>query len=265
MPINMNSWLKNILWLGFFILVLVFMRLVKDSKNESIIGLPLVNVDTFEDQVFLTKEDITDKLLNKHLIGEDFSYSSVDFNEIEKYIKSLSEVKSVTVYTSIGNEWHIDVVLRRAISRLFNLNGTSCYIDKDGTLMPLSNKYSAHVININGFVNETDMNKNVFEVINNDSLKTIEIIDDLYAISNYVCSDKFFSSQITHIYVNSEKEFELIPRVGNQRILFGDIENYKGKFKKLEVFYKEGISKAGWQNYDTINVKFNNQIVCSKR
>jgi cell division protein FtsQ len=131
--------------------------------------------------------------------------------------------------------------------------------------MPISDDFSAHVVTVNGFINETDLTKNVNTVINNDSLKTIEILDDLYAISNYVCSNKFFTSQITHIFVNNLKEFELSPRVGNQRIMFGKAENIAGKFKKLDVFYKEGISNAGWEKYDTINLMYKNQVVCSKR
>lgn len=261
----MNSWLKNFLWLAFVIIVVVLMSFAQSSRQKMVLGYPEIVPEVYEDQLFLDKAMILEKLVEKGLIGEDFTYNQVDFEAIEAYLENLSEVKSVKVYAEIGEQWQIHVVMRQAIARLFNLNGSSCYIDKDGKLMPLSDNHSAHVLTVNGFINETDMNKEVANVINNDSLKTIEILDDLYAISNYVCSDKFFSSQITHIYVNSEGEFEFIPRVGNQRILFGDSHHYEGKFKKLKVFYTEGLAKAGWGKYDTINVKFKNQIVCSKR
>ncbi len=261
----MNSWLKNILWLCFVIVVIVLMSFVSTSKKARILGLPIVKVEMFEDQVFLNQADILADLMAKHLIGENFTYSQIDFGRIEQYLLSLSEIKSVKVFSKIGGEWYIYVKLRQPIARLFNLNGTSCYIDKTGSLMPLSSNYSAHVMTINGYINETDITKKVSNLINNDSLKTIEILDDLYEISNYVCSDKFFSAQITHIYVNSEREFELIPRVGKHRILFGNSDHIAGKFKKLRVFYDEGLSKAGWEKYDTINIKFKNQIVCSKR
>ncbi len=261
----MNSWLKNILWLSFVVLVVVLMSFASSSKNNQVMGLPEITVDMHEDQVFLNKDDIEEKLLAKHLVDENFKYSDIDFAEIESYLLSLSEVKSVKVHSKIGHKWQIHVGLRQPIARLFNLNGTSCYLDKDGNLMPLSSNYSAHVLTINGYVNETDIKKSAIDVINNDSLKTIEILDDLYEISNYVCSDKFFSSQITHIYVNSESEFEMIPRVGKHRIMFGNSNHIAGKFKKLKVFYKEGLSKAGWEKYDTINIKYKNQIICSKR
>ena len=260
-----NSWMKNILWLSFVILVIVLMSFVSSSKENQVLGIPKIMVNKHDGQVFLSSEGIREKLEDKLLIGEDYTYADIDFKEIESYLLSLNEIKSVNVYVESGNSWHINVELRQPIARLFNMNGTSCYIDKEGKLMLLSDNYTAHVITINGYVNETDMKKSAIDVINNDSLKTIEILDDLYEISNYVCSDKFFSSQITHIFVNSNQEFELIPRVGKHRVLFGNSEYMAGKFKKLKVFYTEGLSKAGWTKYDTINVKIKNQIICSKR
>lgn len=261
----MNSWMKNILWLAFVVAIILVMKFVLTSKNKQVMGLPTVSIDVFEDQVFLTKDDIYDRLRNQQLIAEDKKYIDMDFEKIESYLKGMSEIKNVDIFVNSGDDWEVKIELKQAIARLFNMDGTSCYLDKDGRLMPLSANYSAHVVTVNGYINETDFAKNVNDVINNDSLKTKEIIDDLYAISNYVCSDKFFTSQVTHIYVNANNEFELIPRVGNQRIMFGDADNIAGKFKKLDVFYKEGISNAGWEKYDTINIMYKNQVVCSKR
>ncbi|MGV6861773.1 MAG: cell division protein FtsQ/DivIB [Putridiphycobacter sp.] len=261
----MNSWLKNILWLVFVILIFVAMSFVQSSKNQQEMGLPEVDIDVFEDQVFLTKDDIYFRLKNQQLIQDQNTFESLDFEAIEGFLNQMSEIKSVEVYTKIGNSWGIKIKLRKAIARIFNLDGSSCYLDSDGSLMPLSPNYTAHVLTVNGYINENDFSKTVSEVINNDSLKTIEILDDLYDISNYVCLNEFLSSQITHIYVNANQEFELIPRIGNQRILFGKAEDIAGKFKKFEIFYKEGMPNAGWEKYDTINVMFKNQVVCSKR
>ncbi len=261
----MNSWLKNILWLLFVIMIVVVMSFVQSSKQKQKMALPDVNIDVYEDQVFLTKDDIFYRLKNQGLIGDNITFEDLKFEEIESFLSQMSEIKAVDVYVKTGNQWGINIQLKQAIARIFNLDGTSCYLDKDGALMPLSPNYSAHVITVNGYINENDFTKSVEQVINNDSLKSIEILDDLYAISNYVCFNKFFASQITHIYVNANKEFEMIPRVGNQRILFGKAEQIAGKFKKLEVFYKEGINHTGWEKYDTINVMYKNQVVCSKR
>lgn len=261
----MNSWLKNILWLSFVVLIFVVMSFIDSSKNNQVLGLPDVKISVFEDQVFLTEDDILNRLKDQGLVSENMLFSEVDIRKVERFLEQMSEVKTVSVFIGSGKYWEVNIELKQAIARLFNLDGSSCYLDKDGNLLPTSINYAAHVVTVNGYINETDFTKRVQTVINNDSLRTIEIIDDLYAISDYVCLNNFLSAQITHIYVNANKEFELIPRVGNQRILFGKAENIAGKFKKLEVFYKEGISNAGWNKYDTINIMYKNQVVCSKR
>jgi len=261
----MNSWIKNIAWLMFVVAIFVVMGFINSSKNNQILGLPDVKISVFEDQVFLTEDDIINRLKGQGLVNVNMRYSEVDINKVEQFLEQMNEVKSVKVFINSGNFWEVKIELKQAISRLFNLDGSSCYLDKDGNLLPTSINYSAHVLTVNGYINETDFTKNVETVINNDSLRTLEVLDDLYAISDYVCLSNFLSAQITHIYVNANKEFELIPRVGNQRILFGKAENIAGKFKKLEVFYKEGISNAGWNKYDTINIMYKNQVVCSKR
>jgi cell division protein FtsQ len=82
-------------------------------------------------------------------------------------------------------------------------------------------------------------------------------------LSQYIDKNDFLKAQIEQIYLNDEKEFELIPKIGNNTILFGDTEDMKEKFEKLIVFYRKGLNTIGWNKYKFINLKFKNQIVCS--
>jgi cell division protein FtsQ len=66
------------------------------------------------------------------------------------------------------------------------------------------------------------------------------------------------------IYVGDDFEIELIPKVGNHKILIGNIENLDDKFSRLLLFYKQGLMRKGWENYSVINLKFKNQVVCTK-
>lgn len=236
-----------------------------NSHESKVAGIPEVDIEVYEDMVFLSEEDIVERLRSRNFIGEDKTYSELELEKIETALNEMPEIKHAEAYTYVSGKWKLEIELRQPIARIFNIDGSSCYLDKDGTLMPLSNNYTAHVLTVDGNINETDYAKNVNDIINNDSLITIEILDDLYEISNYVCSDEFLSAQITHIHINGYDEFELIPRVGDQRIMFGKSEFVAGKFKKLEYFYSEGISRAGWENYDTINIMYKSQVVCSKR
>jgi cell division protein FtsQ len=81
----------------------------------------------------------------------------------------------------------------------------------------------------------------------------------------YINRNDFLKAQIQEIYINRKNEFELIPTMGDHRIIFGDIENMEGKFKKLLVFYEDGLRNMNWNRFSTINIKYKNQIVCTKK
>jgi len=91
------------------------------------------------------------------------------------------------------------------------------------------------------------------------------LLIDLFKLSSFITQDQFLKAQIEQIYVTKTGEFELIPKVGRHLIIFGGIEDMENKFDKLLVFYHQGMNKTGWDKYKTINLKFENQVVCSKK
>jgi cell division protein FtsQ len=53
--------------------------------------------------------------------------------------------------------------------------------------------------------------------------------------------------------------------VGEQKILLGDLQRIEKKIAKLKVFYNKTMLDSTYTNYKTINLKFNDQIVCEKK
>jgi cell division protein FtsQ len=91
------------------------------------------------------------------------------------------------------------------------------------------------------------------------------IMNDIIALANYITGDPFWNAQIVQVYVNRKMEFELVPRVGAQIILFGDGNRLEQKFFKLGTLYREGFRQKGWNHYEFINLKYNHQVICTKR
>ena len=65
--------------------------------------------------------------------------------------------------------------------------------------------------------------------------------------------------------MNANGDMELVPRVGDHTILIGDDQQIHEKFEKLFLFYMEGLNKAGWNKYKVINLKYKDQVVCTKK
>jgi len=74
----------------------------------------------------------------------------------------------------------------------------------------------------------------------------------------------FLKSLISEIYLNSNREFDLIPIIGSQVIKLGDTTNIDHKLENLVIFYKRSLVYEGWDKYKTLNLKFRNQIICTK-
>ncbi|MNV97616.1 hypothetical protein D3C71_1927610 [compost metagenome] len=54
---------------------------------------------------------------------------------------------------------------------------------------------------------------------------------------------------------------ELVPRVGDHRILLGNTEGLEQRMNNLMVFYKKALPRMGWNEYKIINIKYQNQVI----
>ena len=90
-------------------------------------------------------------------------------------------------------------------------------------------------------------------------------MNEIYRFSAFVTEHPFWREQIVQLYVNRQGEFELIPRVGAHQILMGSLDQWERKLKNLELLYEQGFSSYGWNTYGTINLKYTNQVICTKR
>jgi cell division protein FtsQ len=112
--------------------------------------------------------------------------------------------------------------------------------------MPVPNNFSAYVPIATGYIEESYAKQ------------------QLYEFALFLQKDKFWNSQIEQIYVAPNSDIELIPRVGNHQIILGKIEDYTENLTKLKVFYEKGLNNVGWNKYSKINLKYKNQVVCTK-
>jgi len=70
---------------------------------------------------------------------------------------------------------------------------------------------------------------------------------------------------IEQIVVQKNHQVELIPRVGDFRIIMGNLDDYPEKLAKFVRFVNEGLAIVGWNRYTEINLKYENQVVCTRK
>ena len=259
----MNKLLQISIWIFALLAIIVTLGFVNISNNQTIFSQPIINIDYETENRFINENDILSQILNKEDTGT-LLLNHFNVTHLEEKLDNNHSIKDVHVHKTIDGKLVINVKQRRPIVRIFSRN-ESYYIDEEGNLMPLSSKYTARLLVVSGSLNEPFGKRYRFNYDNlNDTLTEKTLLDDIYKIAHYIDNSEFWKAQIEQIHVNKVYEFELVPKVGNHKIVLGGVENLDGKFEKLMIFYKKGLNKTGWNEYSEINLKYKNQVVCTK-
>jgi len=249
--LNISLWI--LLFSGFFAL-LSFSTQKHEGRTCQNLVLKIQNANTFP----LINETTIEQILadnNFRIRGQNIQDIPVD--HIESKITSLSHVKSSRVFSNIDGDLEISLVQKTPIARVFNQNGDSFYLDEYGERMNLSSLYSARLLSITSdWVLSFDSSE--------ENQENIEI-ENLVELIKFVNDDPFWKSQVVRIHIDKNKEIELTPRIGNHKILIGKASDLRTKFDKLWAFYQSCSESGSWTAYKTLNLKYKDQIVCTKK
>lgn len=222
------------------------------QSNASIkdITIKMVNVN---ENHFLDESDIVDLMqLNKENL-RGASLNRVNLKEVEKKIRREPFIKDAQLYSDLKGNLVVSTELRRPIARIVRNDGPDGYIAEDGTVMPVSDKFTARVILISG--------PYVRQLLTQNNLNTSEDGKNLVDLINTIREDEFWSAQITQLDINNKMRITIFPQVGDERIEFGKPQNIEVKFRKLMIFYKEILPRMGWNKYNRVNLEYEGQIV----
>jgi cell division protein FtsQ len=240
---------------------------ISDTRKQLLCNGYQINIINSYESGFLTREDIISTISGQaNCLGKPVN--EINLKGTEQILLELPSIKSAECYVTEDGKLHMCVTYREPVVRVMNINHQGYYLDSEGNIFPLSKHFSPDVLIVNGNIREPfDLNhtNNIF-VQNHDKMtRSKHVIYDLLVLANYINQNDLWRAQFEQIYVNDAYEFELIPRVGAHIILFGGINNYEEKLENLKTLYKEGFNKSGWNEYTYINLKFKNQIICTKR
>jgi len=70
---------------------------------------------------------------------------------------------------------------------------------------------------------------------------------------------------IDQVHVTTNRTIELIPKVGELVVEFGDLNDMETKFQKLHVFYKHTAATKKWGVYSKVMLQFREQVVAVLR
>jgi cell division protein FtsQ len=252
--INFKKVLKIFLWvsLGTGTLTLLVAAInYRDSKKCQGINIEISGVNN---NYFIDKNDIStllEKKFGKKLQGQ--LIKNFDLTAMENELKKDIWVNKSELYFDNNGILNIKVEEKEPVARVFSSDGNSFYVDSLNNILPLNIKHAAILPVFTNFPTSLRV------LAKADS----NLLNDVKHIGIYIKNDPFLFSMIDQIDINTDREFEFIPKLGNFLIQFGNAADMTNKFEKLKLFYKKIIPLKGLGVYNKVNLSYRNQIVAT--
>lgn len=206
----------------------------------------------------VTEKEVTALIERSGIKALGIEEHMVDMAALYDTLGHIPFVKTVKPIYFSGNTLNINLELHNLVAHIYPAEGSDFYICEDGTLLPYSPRIKEQLPVACGAIPQrkahTDNITNAGKTINR-----------IYAIAKLITADEFYKAQFKQIYVNSDKEFELIASVGKHTILLGDGENAEEQLSHLRTAYNQGIAFMEPDKYNQLDLRYKNRIIAKKR
>ncbi len=263
-----NAIINFLKWILITVYIVASLSFARDASRKVVCNQIDVYIEDSLSNAFITKKDVVKLIEKKGESPKGKPLHEINTLKLEEKIAQFNTVKQVDAYKTINGRLAVRITQRRPIARVINREQLSYYFDEEGKIFPWSSRYTSHVLVINGNINEPfpiTNNLNLMQWRPDSSTDTVLFIYKLYEFAQFITSNRFWNAQIAQVYVANTNSIELIPRVGGHIIQLGSLDEYPEKMEKLRIFYEKALPYEGWNKYKKINLKYKNQVVCTKR
>jgi len=217
----------------------------RSDENQVCRGLGIIVHDA-DSTGFINENEVREMLVANKLFPEGKAIKDIDLAKMEKVLVASPYIDKALCYLAADGRVGIQVTPRIPVLHVLNNAGEDFYIDNRGSIMPRG-YHQIDLIVMTGNINK-------------------KTAGPLYApMGRMLNKDDFWNRQIQEIHITHAGEIEITPRIGDHIIQLGDTSALADKLYRMRTFYTEGLDKAGWNKYKTISLKFNNQVICTKR
>ncbi|MDN3657752.1 hypothetical protein QWZ08_19015 [Ferruginibacter paludis] len=244
------------IWIAIGIGAIVLLVAAIKRKDAQHCSGMSITIEGVNNNFFVDKKDIANAIA--FVVGGSVTgkaMSAFDLKKLEIALQKDVWVKTSQLFFDNNNKLVVKVIEREPVARVFTTAGTTFYIDSSLAMLPLSEKFSARLPVFTGFPSD----KAVL------SPQDSALLKDILTVSMAIQKDSFNMAMIDQVDITSQRIFEMVPKIGNTIIVFGDATDVAAKFYKLQLFYKEVMVKTGWNKYSEINVQYNGQVVAKRK
>ncbi len=227
-------------------LMIVGILWARDKGRDEVcteVEVLVVNEDSTH---FVTPAGVIEELERKHIVVKGKPVWQINVEDIEKLLGESQYIEDVECMFENGGRLKIEVSQIVPVMRVFD-GDQSYYVNKDGKRMTAVSTFHADVPIVEGHFTSSY-----------SPLRLLPMI-------KHVEQDSSLRALVTMYYMRDSNNIFIVPSIKGHVVNMGNCEGYEGKFKKLQLFYNKVMPVKGWMHYDTISVKWDYQVVATKR
>src|SRR5688500_6872585 len=126
--------------------LIALLGFVEHSSGRTIIHDLDVRVKGAEGVHFIDEEAIRREVLDHGTGIMGATIAEIDLPSIENSLRNIPRVSAAEVYHTMNGVLHVKVAQRDPVARVFNADGSSFYIDREGWTMPVQPHHTARVL-----------------------------------------------------------------------------------------------------------------------
>lgn len=252
---NIIKGLQVLMILLFTVLFITILVTSKTKIGDVVCTEIEVNIiqDKNQELAFINKADVLNFINNYgQSIVVNKKIKDINKVDIEKRIEQNEYVANAEVFTNYEGGIKVNVEQKTPIYRVFNNKGVSYYVGNNGEHIPISSKFTPRLIVATGY-------------LPNNNIEKAELNKQIITLVEYIEANDFWKALIGQIYVAKNGDLILYPKLSEHKVILGNTDNLEEKFKYLKVFYKEALKHINWTQYESINLKYKSQIICTKK
>jgi cell division protein FtsQ len=208
-------------------------------------GIDIVVSDTIG-HGFVTTHEIARELGSFPSEAPNMLLNKINIDSIENVLSAIDKIENVSVTRTTKGFIHLHVNPMNPVARIWE-NGRSYYINREGKRITANANYHTDVPIIVG------------------SFDSIFQPTALLPLIDYIEADSTWNSLITMIKTDRRHNVILVPMIRGHVINFGKVNNIADKFTRLKRMYTDVLPVKGWDYYDTLSVKWDGQVVATRR
>ena len=241
-------------WLGIAAWFVVVLGFVSNETGEVLCNRIEVILQDTVNNSFVTRSEVRSLVESSGLEIQGYPISLINTRSLEHLLEENPYIRNAEVSRDISGRLEVSIEQRVPLVRILPTGSRGYYLDQEGKTLPLSDRFTPLIMLASGKLPRSP----------EEGMMNLRLAE-IYQFCSFLSENRFWNDQVVQIYVNEGGEYELIPRVGAHHILLGSMDQWEKKLRNLELLYRQGLSKYGWNTYGTINLKYTNQVICTKR